>query len=48
MSTIKDRKYVYLTEAEDIKKKWQEYTEIHIKKKKSLNDPDDHDGDVTY
>ena len=34
-----------LTEAEDIKKKWQEYTELY---KKDLNDPDNHDGMLTY
>ena len=33
-----------LTEAEDIKKRWQEYTEELYKKKKKLNDPDNHDG----
>ena len=35
-----------LTEAEDIKKKWQEYTEKLYKK--GLNDPDNHDGVITY
>ena len=34
-----------LTEAEDIKKRWQEYTELY---KKHLNDPDNHDGVVTH
>ena len=34
-----------LTEAEDIKKRWQEYTELH---KKDLNDPDNHDGALTH
>ena len=34
-----------LTEAEEIKKRWQEYTELY---KKGLNDPDNHDGMVTY
>ena len=33
-----------LTEAEDIKKRWQEYTELH---RKELYDPDDHDGVIT-
>ena len=33
-----------LTEAEDIKKRWQEYTELH---KKDLHDPDNHDGVIT-
>ena len=41
MSTIKDRKGKDLREAEDIKKKWQEYTELY---EKGLNDPDNHDG----
>ena len=41
MGTIKDRNGMELTEAEDIKKKWQEYTkELYIK---HLNDPDNHD-----
>ena len=34
-----------LTEAEDIKNRWQEYTELY---KKDLNDPDNHDGAVTH
>ena len=42
MGTIKDRKSMDLTEAEDIKKMWQEYTEELYKK--DLNDPDNHDG----
>ena len=37
IGTIKDRNGIYLTEAEDIKKRWQEYTELY---KKELNDPD--------
>ena len=41
MSTIKDRNGMDLTEAEDIKNKWQEYRELY---KKGLNDPDNHDG----
>ena len=41
MGTIKDRNSKDLTEAEDIKKRWQEYTELY---KKDLNDPDNHDG----
>ena len=46
MSTIKDRKGVDLTEAEDIKKRWQEYTEeLH---QKYLNDPDNHYGVDTH
>ena len=38
---IKDRNGMDLTEAEDIKKRWQEYTELY---KKELHDPDNHDG----
>ena len=34
-----------LTEAEDIKKRWQEYTELY---KKDLHDPENHDGMITY
>ena len=34
-----------LTEAEDIKKRWQEYSELY---KKDLNDPDNHDGVITH
>ena len=45
MGTIKDRNGMDLTEAEDIKKRWQEYTEELYKK--DLNDPDSHDGVVT-
>ena len=41
MGTIKDRNGMDLTEAEDIKTMWQEYTELY---KKGLNDPDNHDG----
>ena len=43
--TIKDRN-VDLTEAEDIKKRWQEYTEELYKK--DLHDPDNHDGVITH
>ena len=43
MGTIKDRNGMDLTEAEDIKKTWQEYTEELFKK--DLHDPDNHDGD---
>ena len=46
MGTIKDGNAMDLTEAEDIKKMWQEYTEELYKK--YLNDPDNHDGVVTY
>ena len=42
MGTIKDRHHIDLTEAEDIKKRWQEYTEELCKK--DLHDPDNHDG----
>ena len=41
MGTIKDRNGMDLTEAEDIKKKWQEYTEDLYK---DLHDPDNHNG----
>ena len=38
-----------LTEAEDIKKSWQEYTELlYKKKKKNLHEPDNHDGVITH
>ena len=40
----KDRNYMDLTEVEDIKKRWQEYTELY---KKDLHDPDNHDGVIT-
>ena len=46
MSTIKDRNCMDLTEAEDIKKRWQEYTEELYKK--DLYDPDNHDGLITH
>ena len=46
MGTIKDRNGTDLTEAEDIKKRWQEYTEELYKK--VLNDSDNHDGVITY
>ena len=45
MSTIKDSDNMDLIEAEDIKKRWQEYTEELYKK--DLNDPDNHNGVVT-
>ena len=46
MGTLKDRNGMDLTEAEDIKKRWQEYTEeLH---KKYLYDPDNHDGVITH
>ena len=46
MGTIKDRNGMDLTEAEDIKKRWQEYTaELN---NKDFNDPDNHDGVITH
>ena len=45
MGTIKDRNSIDLTEAEDIKKRWQEYTELY---KKYLYDPDNHNGVITH
>ena len=46
MGSIKDRNGMDLTEAEDIKKRWQEYTkELN---KKDLQDPDNHDGVITH
>ena len=44
MGSIKDRNGMDLTEAEDIKKRWQEYTELY---KKDLHDPDNHDGVIS-
>ena len=46
MSSIKDRNGMDLTEAEDMKKRWQEYTEELYKK--DLHDPDNHDGVITH
>ena len=46
MGSIKDRNGMDLTEAEDIKKRWQEYTEELYKK--DLHEPDDHDGVITH
>ena len=46
MGSIKDRNGMDLTEAEDIKKRWQEYTEeLH---KKDLHDPDNHDAVISH
>ena len=45
MGSIKDRNSMALTETEDIKKRWQEYTQLLYKK--DLNDPDNHDGVIT-
>ena len=46
MGLIKDRNGTELTEAEDIKKRWQEYTEVLYKK--DLHDPDNHNGVITH
>ena len=46
MGSIKDRNGMDLTEAKDIKKRWQEYTEKLYKK--DLHDPDNHDGVITH
>ena len=46
MGSIKDRNGMDLTEADDIKKRWQEYTEELYKK--YLHDPDNHDGVITH
>ena len=46
MSTLKDRNGMDLVEAEDIKKRWQEYIEELYKK--DLHDPDNHDGVITH
>ena len=46
MGTMKDKNGMNLAEAEDIKKRWQEYTEeLH---KKDLHDPDNHNGVITH
>ena len=45
IGAVKDRNGIYQTEAEDIKKRWQEYTELY---KKDLNDPDNHNGMITH
>ena len=44
MGSVKDRNDIDLTEAEDIKKRWQGYIELY---KKDLHDPDNHDGVIT-
>ena len=46
MCSIKDRNTIDLTEAEDIKKNWQEYTEELYKK--DLHEPDNHNGVITH
>ena len=45
MGTIKDRNGMDLTEAEDIKKRWKEYTELY---RKDFHDPDNHDDVITH
>ena len=45
MGTTKDRNGMDLTEAEDIKKRWQKYTELY---KRDLNDPDNHNGVMSH
>ena len=45
MGSIKDRNGMDRTEPEDLKKRWQEYTELY---KKHLHDPDSHDGVITH
>ena len=45
MGTIKDRDGMDLTEGKDIKKRWQEYTELY---KKDIHDSDNHDGVITH
>ena len=45
MGSIKDRNGMDLTEAEDIQKRWQEYTELY---KKDLQDQNNQDGDITH
>ena len=45
MGSIKDRNGMDLTEAEDVKKRWQKYTELY---KKDLHDPDNHDGLIIH
>jgi len=45
IDSVKDKNGMDLTEAEDIKKRWQEYTELY---KKDLHDPDNHDGVITH
>ena len=46
MDSIKERNGMDITEAENIKKRWQEYTEELYKR--DLNDPDNHDGVITH
>ena len=45
MGSVKDRNGMDPTEAKDIRKRWQEYTELY---KKDLHDPDNHDGVINH
>ena len=45
MGKIKDKNSIDLTRAEDIKKRWQDYTELY---KKDIHDSDNHDGVITH
>ena len=45
MGSIKDRNDMHLTEAEDIEKRWQKFTELY---KKDLQDPDNHNDVITH
>ena len=45
MGSIKDKNGMDITKAEDIEKRWQEYTELY---KKVLHDPDNHDNGITH
>ena len=45
MGTVKDRNGMNITDTEDIKKRWQQYTELY---KKDCQDPDNHDGVITH
>ena len=45
MGSIKDRDGMNLIDVEDIKKRWQEYTELY---KKDVHDPENHDGVITH
>ena len=45
MGSVEDINVMDLTEAEDVKKRWEEYTELY---KKDLHDPDNHDGVITH
>ena len=47
MDTMKDRNGMDLTEAEDIRKRWHEYTHTHTNTKKDLNGQDNHNGVIT-